>query len=272
MASNPDEGRRQALLEKQRTQLLQDVANQKQALQQETERRNQSASARFTSRIEGVDEQLKKSTIGLVTLDEFRRTRNDIEEAQRREAAQAVTTDEAAAAESKKLKKRKKEKKGQHKVALSFNPDGSDDEDGASRRSTSPSTTSNKKQKLTKNPTIDTSFLPDRDREARERTEREALRRQWLETQERVKNEVIEITYSYWDGTGHRKTVEVRVPDHEVHTNSIHPTSLSQQCKKGDTIGQFLEKCRAQFQELRGTSVDNMMYIKEDLIIPHVSD
>ncbi|RYZ84858.1 MAG: hypothetical protein EOP04_17155 [Proteobacteria bacterium] len=36
-------------------------------------------------------------------------------------------------------------------------------------------------------------------------------------------------------------------------------------------MGTFLEKCRAQFPELRGTSVDNMIYIKEDLIIPHVS-
>lgn len=43
------------------------------------------------------------------------------------------------------------------------------------------------------------------------------------------------------------------------------------QCKKGDTISAFLEKCRQQFPELRGVSVDNLMYIKEDLIIPHVS-
>jgi hypothetical protein len=32
----------------------------------------------------------------------------------------------------------------------------------------------------------------------------------------------------------------------------------------------FLEKCRLQFPELRAVSVDNLMYIKEDLIIPHV--
>lgn len=43
------------------------------------------------------------------------------------------------------------------------------------------------------------------------------------------------------------------------------------QCKKGDTIAGFLEKCRLQFPELRAVSVDNLMYIKEDLIIPHVS-
>lgn len=62
------------------------------------------------------------------------------------------------------------------------------------------------------------------------------------------------------------------------------------QCKKGDTIAQFLEKCRQQFPELRGVSADNLMYIKvrlspsshvlqylltvltyqEDLIIPQV--
>lgn len=32
----------------------------------------------------------------------------------------------------------------------------------------------------------------------------------------------------------------------------------------------FLEKCRQQFPELRAVSVDNLMYIKEDLIVPHV--
>ncbi|CAJ0769064.1 5863_t:CDS:2, partial [Entrophospora sp. SA101] len=58
----------------------------------------------------------------------------------------------------------------------------------------------------------------------------------------------INITYSYWDGTGHRKTVT---------------------CKKGDSISAFLEKCRQQFHELRGVSVDNLLYVKEDLIIPH---
>lgn len=42
------------------------------------------------------------------------------------------------------------------------------------------------------------------------------------------------------------------------------------QCKKGDSIAQFLEKCRQQFPELRAVSVDNLMYIKEDLIVPHV--
>lgn len=102
--------------------------------------------------------------------------------------------------------------------------------------------------RLIKNPTVDTSFLPDRARDEEERRTRETLRQEWLRRQEEIKEEQIEITYSYWDGTGHRKTVA---------------------CKKGDSIAQFLEKCRLQFPELKGQSVDNLMYIKEDLIIPH---
>jgi protein FAM50 len=97
------------------------------------------------------------------------------------------------------------------------------------------------KKRFTKNPNVDTSFLPDRHREESERIERELLRQKWLAEQERIKAEPIEITYSFWDGSGHRKVVEV---------------------KKGDDIACFLGKCRAQFPELRATSVENMMYIK----------
>ena len=45
--------------------------------------------------------------------------------------------------------------------------------------------------------------------------------------------------------------------------------------KKGHTIHQFLYKClenlRKDFSELRAVSVEGLMYIKEDLIIPHVN-
>lgn len=67
-----------------------------------------------------------------------------------------------------------------------------------------------KKTKLGKNPAVDTSFLPDREREEQERREREDLRKEWLKNQEELKKEDIEIVYSYWDGSGHRKSVTVR--------------------------------------------------------------
>lgn len=83
-----------------------------------------------------------------------------------------------------------------------------DDENGESS-STSKQDDDAPKKKLRKNPNVDTSFLPDREREEAERKERERLRVEWLQRQEELKNEEIEIVYSYWDGSGHRKSVTV---------------------------------------------------------------
>ena len=83
-----------------------------------------------------------------------------------------------------------------------------------------------------------------------------------------MKKEEIEITYSYWDGSGHRMSVKVRFKAPIIINCSTYTVGV--QCKKGDDIGTFLEKCRQQVPELRGVSVDNLMYVKEDLIIPHV--
>ena len=133
-----------------------------------------------------------------------------------------------------------------------------------------------KRRRFGKNPTVDTSFLPDRDREVRvkerkrekeretdrrlewcvmtrdwwwhamwghvqeeERMKREKLRQEWVEKQDKIKSwvhltlpmravivrpsrlfgphfphntdEEIGITYSYWDGSGHRRQVKVGV-------------------------------------------------------------
>jgi protein FAM50 len=64
---------------------------------------------------------------------------------------------------------------------------------------------------------------------------------------------MMRIVYSFWDGSGHRKEMEI---------------------KKGTTIGRFLELVKMQllpeFHELRSVSADTLLYVKEDLIIPHV--
>lgn len=112
-----------------------------------------------------------------------------------------------------------------------------------------------KKRKLSKfgkDPTVETSFLPDREREAEEAEERARLAQLWTAQQERIKNEPLEITYSYWDGAGHRRVIQVR---------------------KGDTISDFLRSVQQQlgseFREVRSTAVENLIYIKEDVILPH---
>jgi len=241
-----------AKLEKKRKQMIEAFEAQKEDL---TANRNRTGSDRFTSKIDDVQDELKKSTYGLVQLSDFKETREKIEEQARKEAAGAVQIKE----EERKVKKKKKDK---GKVKLSFAGDDGDldEEDGpfvaSSKKKASKDGTPDdtedaraaKRAKLGKNPTVDTHFLPDREREEAERRERDELRKKWLKMQEDMKQEPVEITYSYWDGSGHRKEVT---------------------CKKGDTIAQFLEKCRQQFPELRAVSVDNLMYIKEDLIIPH---
>ncbi len=98
-------------------------------------------------------------------------------------------------------------------------------------------------KKARKNPHADTSFLPDRDRQDEERLEREKLRQEWVQLQETMKLEPIEITYSYWDGSGHR---------------------FQLQMKKGQTIEAFLkgviEQLRTDFHELRAITTESIMF------------
>ena len=114
--------------------------------------------------------------------------------------------------DAKKAKKRKKTAK----ATLSFAMDDEGDHDGDLNDDNSRQNDQDdgdepptKRNKLKKNPNVDTSFLPDREREEAERKERERLRLEWLARQEQMKKEDIEVVYSYWDGSGHRKSVTV---------------------------------------------------------------
>lgn len=105
-----------------------------------------------------------------------------------------------------------------------------------------------KRRRVSKNPDADVEFLPDRDREVAEEAERVRLKQEWVNEQERRKAELVNITYSYWDGAGHRRTIR---------------------CKKATTVGRFLGMVQTQFKELRNVSSDELVFVKEDLIIPH---
>ncbi|KAF8798171.1 XAP5-domain-containing protein [Phlegmacium glaucopus] len=260
MSTNKAEGRREDILLKQRNQMREEYERQKQSLINETEKARPSTN-RFVGQNDSMEESLKNNTIGLVRLEDFQKKKKELEEAKAREAARSndlkyvsfliflpipFSVDDA-----RKAKKRKKSAK----ATLSFAMDDEVDADGDLNDDNSRQNDQDdrdeppaKRNKLKKNPNVDTSFLPDREREEAERKERERLRLEWLAKQEQMKKEDIEVVYSYWDGSGHRKSVT---------------------CKKGDDIGSFLEKCRQQFPELRGVSVDNLMYVKEDIIIPH---
>ena len=111
-----------------------------------------------------------------------------------------------------------------------------------------------KRPKLGKNPNVDTEFLPDKDREEALERKKAVLAAEWERGQDAIKAEEIEITYSWWDPSasdgkkGHRHTVTV---------------------KKGFSIEQFIDAVRHQVPALRSFSSDGLMYVKEDLILPH---
>ncbi|GAQ80858.1 hypothetical protein KFL_000640250 [Klebsormidium nitens] len=206
-----------------------------------------------------LESAFKQQTVGLVTRDEFVEKRATLQQKLDEEEKRKRELQEQAEVEAK-IKKRKK--KSAQASKLSFAEDLDEDEQAEAAEAGMPSSSERKPDKnvekkaklgkFGKDPSVETGFLPDRDREAAEREERKRLRRQYIAEQERIKNEPLEITYSYWDGTGHRRKIQVR---------------------KGDSIGDFMRAVQAQlspeFREVRTTMFDNLMYVKEDLIIPH---
>lgn len=200
--------------------------------------------------------QLKVSTVGLVTLDEMKAKQETI--VAERERKLAMKEKEKVSEKLKVLEQKEAEKSKQRKQiqALSFNVDDEEegDEDDAGDDSNDKKWTEQEpsRKKIRKNPSVDTSFLPDREREDAENQLREQLRKEWVEKQAALKEEEIEITFSYWDGSGHRKSIVQ---------------------KKGNSIYQFLQKSledvlRKEFPELKTVSADQLMYVKEDLILP----
>ncbi|CAD7956425.1 unnamed protein product [Amoebophrya sp. A120] len=103
-----------------------------------------------------------------------------------------------------------------------------------------------------KNPTVDTSFLRDEAREKNLEQRKKQLALEYQQQQEKVKRELVDIVYSYWDGSGHRRSLQI---------------------EQGATIGQFLKVARLQlledFAALRHVASDELLYVKEDLILPH---
>ncbi|KAJ8765074.1 hypothetical protein K2173_010553 [Erythroxylum novogranatense] len=203
-----------------------------------------------SSTSEILETAFKKETVGLVTREQYVEKRvniqNKIEEEEKEKLEKLRQVEE----ELQLAKRKKRKTKGNSR--LSFSDDienGGEEEDEENKTLVSERLVHGK---LGKDPTVETSFLPDSEREAEEQAERERLRKQWLREQEQIKNEPLEITYSYWDGTGHRRSIKVR---------------------KGDSIGGFLRAVQQQlapeFREIRTTSVENLLYVKEDLIIPH---
>lgn len=263
------EGGRAANLIKKRQKELEEIEVKKKKI--EVEMRIGSITNKFAAHYDAVEQTLKSSTIGLVTLDEMKAKQEIV--VKEREKQLAHKKSSARSAEKLQEDKKKKEQKKLKMLSFDLEIEEEDDEESQEEKeeekeqdheikeekemekSEDSSGKDGKEQKRKKrfgmNPEVDTSFLPDRDRDEEENKLREQLRQQWEDQQEQVKNEDITITYSYWDGSGHRRQLKL---------------------KKGNTIQQFLQRAletlRKEFNDLKPVSVDQLMYVKEDLIIP----
>ncbi|GAW81255.1 XAP-5 DNA binding protein [Plasmodium gonderi] len=107
-------------------------------------------------------------------------------------------------------------------------------------------------KKIMKDPTVNTSFLKDKDRDEQIELRKKELRELYFKLENEQKEKVIEITYSYYDGSGHRRKISV---------------------KQKTTIGQFINKCvdnlKSEFIHLRWASCETLIFVKEDIILPN---
>ncbi|XP_058589135.1 protein FAM50B [Neofelis nebulosa] len=210
---------------------------------------------KFSAHYDAVEAELKSSTVGLVTLNDMKAKQEALLKEREMQLAKREQL-EARRLQLEALREKERKQEQKRKIcSLSFTLDEGDegnvDEEVAAREQPRSAGLS-KKKNLGKNPDVDTSFLPDRDREEEENRLREQLRQEWEARREKVKREEMEVTFSYWDGSGHRRTVRIH---------------------KGGTVQQFLKRAlqglRKDFRELRSAGVEQLMYIKEDLILPH---
>ncbi|XP_029712333.1 protein FAM50 homolog [Aedes albopictus] len=254
------EGGRAMQLMKKREIAQQEIEFRKKKIEEDLKVSN--IENKFATHYDAVEQQLKTSTIGLVTLDEMKQKQEDIVREREKKLAQKKEEKDREKLKALEAKQAEKDRQRKQIQALSFDPEddeeGDDDEDEEQPLDIKPRKWQTEEcsepriKKIKKNPDVDTSFLPDREREEMDNKLREELRQEWAMKQATLKDQEIPITFSYWDGSGHRKCVTM---------------------KKGNSIYQFLQKClemlRKEFSELKTVMADQLMYVKEDLILPH---
>jgi protein FAM50 len=180
-------GGRAARLTHEREKQKKEYEEQKNKLKQINATDLSKINNKFSSASDFAEQEFRRKTVGLVTAEEFRKAREEGEQSNQANAELLKEEQERKANESIRLKNEEKERKRRKMMtSLSFGGD-LDDEDGENEEELK----HKKPMKRTlKNPTVDTSFLPDSERERELELKKEALKREWLEQQEIMKNEV----------------------------------------------------------------------------------
>jgi len=185
---------------------------------------------KFYSKLSTEDDLLRQETIGLQSLSDFRKKRKRIE------SGETVEIDDKETKRTRVVK----QAKTTSKLSFSLEEDEGDKVDE--------SVPVGKPAKLGKDPSIDTSFLPDKGRDEFLEHEKRRLQFEWLHKQEQIKEAAFSVDYCFYDGTSHRKTMEI---------------------KKGSSIKEFLMLAKRQYPEIQDAPSDELLFVKENVILPH---
>lgn len=210
---------------------------------------------KFASYKDEVEDQIKASTFGLVSLNDMRakqsRMAEDRDLRMMKDKAETLTREEKETREKKRDGKRKR-KKMMQKLSFAQDDDGQQEDGSEEEEDAQKCKALNKSKKGLRDLTADSSYLPNAAKNEDEMELRKTLRGEWEANQEIEKNRVFTLPYDYWDGTGHRFEVVI---------------------KKGNTIQQFLsrslEVMKPEINDLRHATPDHMIFVKNDLILPH---
>ncbi|KAF3904970.1 hypothetical protein AA313_de0200554 [Arthrobotrys entomopaga] len=252
---------------------------------------------RFTSQNETLEDVLKSQTVGLVNLSDFKKRRAELLEQKEREATSANQSAPGSTGGSRagsvgsdgnvKGPARKKRKKTTTSRGLLSFDDGISDGDDSSAPSITPSPLPmSAKSSRGNTPAASTATPPpekstDKTKESdsegqasagsavrrkfnsslpaptvvtkaslrREAEDRELLRKKFNKLQEQIRNEEISIPFVFYDGTN--------VPGGEC------------KMKKGEAVWLFLERARRTRGLWHRVSVDDLMFVRGEIIIPH---
>jgi protein FAM50 len=192
---------------------------------------------KFIKQTDDLSGKLARDTVGLVRLEQFQKIREDIE----------ISDAAGSAAEREAERERQRKRLLAAQARLSFAEDLEDDQEPPDAPQND---LSSKRKRMGANPSVK-SYFEEADLQAQtdaivdaslQQSQAEAAARA-----ERAKTISIRLTLSFYDGADHRFFVDFKL---------------------GDTIREMLQKCRLEYGPLRGILLENLMFVKENLILP----